>query len=245
MINFRKRGQMWCLWPARPVGLIEFLGGSYLSSNPQVSYNQLLQGIAEKGIAINSWSYIPGFDHQSQANEAWKCMRKYRTKLEERVGPLPKSIRLGHSLGCKLHLLAPDGGRNSDSLIALSFNNFAADKSIPFIEEISFKIGIQSEFSPNPRETMEIISHYYCQSKNLLIRFEKDNIDQTKDLFKNLQNKSNNNHTKLITMKGNHLTPVSYGFRKLLLGNSFKESIKSKNLVDLINKINEWSKEIS
>ena len=68
-------------------------------------------------------------------------------------------IRIGHSLGCKLHLIAPDGGRKSNSFIGLSFNNFKIDKSIPFLSKAKKKLKIQAEFSPSPSETMRIISN--------------------------------------------------------------------------------------
>ena len=65
--------------------------------------------------------------------------------LEKRVGLITKSIRLGHSLGCKLHLLSPDGGRNSDGLVAISFNNFKADKSIPLLKKMSRRLNFQTQ----------------------------------------------------------------------------------------------------
>tara|TARA_Y100001968_G_C19382773_1_gene731190 strand:+ start:477 stop:1214 length:738 start_codon:yes stop_codon:yes gene_type:complete len=243
MTIFRKRNQIWCLWPSKPIGLIEFIGGSYLATNPQISYRRLLEGLNQKGFAIHAWSYIPGFDHQSQANEAWKALRKLRVQFENRIGGLPKAIRLGHSLGCKLHLLAPDGGRNSHSLIALSFNNFTAEKSIPFVEELSSKIGLQAEFSPNPKETMKIISTSYLQSQNLLIRFEKDNIDQSQYLLDILQNREGIDNTKIILMKGDHLTPASYGIRKFLLRNNTETISKTRKLSQLIDQIHQWIKE--
>ena len=171
MTRWRRNGKIWSLWPSKPVGLIELVGGSYLANNPQITYRRLIEGLAKLDFAVNAWSYLPALDHQTQANEAWKEFRFCRKNLEGRVGSLPKSIRLGHSLGCKLHLLAPDGGRNSRALIALSFNNFSARDSIPMIGKLSSRLGMQSEFSPSPKRTIQIISNQYLQPRNLIVKF--------------------------------------------------------------------------
>ena len=129
--TWRQLGSIWQLRPPRPRTLVEFIGGSYLAATPQVSYRRLLEGLVSRDIAVHAWSYIPGFDHQNQARQAWSDLRRARRQLEERSGRLRAPLRRGHSLGCKLHLLARDGGRGSCGLVALSFNNFEADRSIP------------------------------------------------------------------------------------------------------------------
>ena len=137
MSHWRRIGNLWCLWPSKPIGIIEMLGGSYLASTPHISYRRLLEELHSKNLAIHAWGYLPGLDQQAQANEAWKALRAIRNQLKERISSLPPSTRLGHSLGCKLHLLAPDGGRNGNGLIAMSFNNFTANRSIPLLKEFS------------------------------------------------------------------------------------------------------------
>ena len=82
-----------------------------------MSYRRLLEDLARLGIAVHAWAYVPGFDHQAQARQAWTELREARLRLIERTGSLPAPLRLGHSLGCKLQLLAPDGGRGSQSLM--------------------------------------------------------------------------------------------------------------------------------
>ena len=128
---WRQHGNLWQLRPNRPQALVEFIGGSYLAATPQLSYRRLLEDLGQLNIAVHAWAYVPGFDHQALAREAWSELREARRRLIERSGSLPPSLRLGHSLGCKLLLLAPDGGRGSNSLVALSFNNFAADARFP------------------------------------------------------------------------------------------------------------------
>ena len=169
MSTVSRISDVFCQWPSRPVGLIEIIGGSYISIKPEIIYKRLINGLLQRDFAVHSWSYIPSFDHQIQANQAWKQFRLSRQILKERVGLIPKSIRLGHSLGCKLHLLAPDGGRNCNGLVAISFNNFKADKSIPMLRKMSQRLNFQTEFSPSPVETLNLIRENYEQVNLSLI----------------------------------------------------------------------------
>ena len=225
MKRWRHVGRIWCLWPPRPRGLLEMIGGSYLSSNSQISYRRFLESLHAYNLAIHTWDYLPSFDHQTQANTAWRSFRSSRLKLESRVGDLPKSIRIGHSLGCKLHLLAPDGGRSSSSLIAISFNNFTANKSVPMLKKIGPKLGFFSEFSPSPGETMKLIHSHYLQPKNLVIRFREDRLDQSESLIHCLRQRSQDDSENLY-LNGNHLTPASAGVRQNLLGNWAEDTNK-------------------
>ncbi len=241
MNRWRQIEQTWCNWPSRPRGLVEMIGGSYLATNPQISYRRLLEGLSEHNLAIHAWGYVPGFDHQSQANEAWKSFRRCRERLETRVGLLPPSLRLGHSLGCKLHLLAPDGGRKSKALVALSFNNFAAIKSVPMLAKLAPKLGIQTEFSPSPYETLRLIQEHYIQPKNLLISFTKDKLDQSSDLICCLQRRKEDK-TQRLQLDGDHLTPASAGLRQHFLGEWAYEDSKTEGLRKVIDAINHCTK---
>ena len=239
MITVRRISNVFCQWPSRPFGLIEIIGGSYISIKPEISYQRIISRLLQKNFAVHSWSYIPNFDHQIQANHAWKQFRRSRKILEERVGLIKRSIRLGHSLGCKLHLLAPDGGRNCNGLVAISFNNFKADKSIPMLNKMSKKLNFQTEFSPSPIETLNLIRDHYEQINNLLIRFKNDNLDQNNLLLKSLK-KRDSDKSKIIQLDGNHLTPVSVGLREKLLKSNFKNSLKYQNIDLIVDEIAHW-----
>ena len=228
-----------CQWPSRPIGLIELIGGSYISIKPEITYKRLVSSLLKRNFAVHSWGYIPNFDHQLQANHAWKQFRQSRKILEKRVGLIPKSIRLGHSLGCKLHLLAPDGGRNCDGLVAISFNNFRADKSIPMLGKMSQRLNFQTEFSPSPSETFTLIREHYEQRNNLLIKFKNDNLDQNDLLLKSLK-KRPADKSKIMQLEGNHLTPVSVGLREKLLKSDLKSSLKYEKIDLIIEKITHW-----
>ena len=155
------------------------------------------------------------------------------------MGFLPKLIRLGHSLGCKLHLLAPDGGRKCDGLVAISFNNFKADKSIPLLREMSKKLYLQTEFSPSPSETFTLIREHYEQINNLLIKFKNDNLDQNDLLLKSLK-KRPYDKSKVMQIDGNHLTPVSVGLREKLLKSNLQRFSKYEKIDFIVDQITNW-----
>ena len=239
MSTVRSINNVSCFWPSRPFGLIEIIGGSYISIKPEVTYKRLISGLLQRNFAVHSWSYIPNFDHQLQSNQAWKQFRQSRKVLEKRVGKIPKSIRLGHSLGCKLHLLAPDGGRNCDGFVAISFNNFKADKSIPMLRKMSQRLNFQTEFSPSPEETFNLIRDHYDQINNLLIKFKNDNLDQNNILLKSLKTR-NFDKSKIIEIDGNHLTPVSIGLREKLLKYNLQKSSKYEKIDFIVDQITNW-----
>ena len=239
MTIIRQINDVFCQWPSRPIGLIELIGGSYISIKPEVSYKRLISGLLKSNFAVHSWSYIPNFDHQIQANNAWKQFRLSRNLLEKRVGLKQKSIRLGHSLGCKLHLLAPDGGRNCNGLVAISFNNFKANQSIPMLRKMSKRLNFQTEFSPSPSETLNLIRENYEQMNNLLIKFKNDNLDQNNLLLQSLKERDSDK-SEIMQLDGNHLTPVSLGLREKLLKSNSKTSLKYKKIDSIVDQITHW-----
>ena len=236
MNSFKRISDVTCQWPSRPVGLIELIGGSYISIKPEVTYKRLISNLLQRNFAVHAWNYIPNFDHQLQSNQAWKQFRQSRKILEQRVGFKTKSIRLGHSLGCKLHLLSPDGGRNCDGLVAISFNNFKADKSIPLLKRMSLKLNFQTEFSPSPAETLNLVIEHYDQKNNLLMKFKNDNLDQSDLLLKSLK-KRPFDKSKILQFEGNHLTPVSVGLREKLPKSNFQNPLKYQTLDLIVDQI--------
>ena len=240
MSRWQRRDQCWCLWPASARGLVEFVGGSYLAASPQLSYRRLLESLAASQLAIHAWSYVPGFDHQLQAREGWQQFRACRKAFEQHLGRTITPLRLGHSLGCKLHLLAPDGGRGSRGLAALSFNNFAAERSIPLLGTLAPALGVVTEFSPGPEETLKMISRYHLQPRNLVIRFGADALDQSEDLLAALRSRSTD-ESEFLTMPGDHLTPASAGLRQGLLGDWADDQARSRRIRRLADALMSWA----
>ncbi|MEY2645012.1 MAG: hypothetical protein RLZZ611_1661 [Cyanobacteriota bacterium] len=242
MPRWRQDNDLWLLEPdGEACGLIEFIGGSYLAATPQLSYRRLLETLARRGWFIHAWSYVPGFDHQSQANAAWRRFRQARGQRAEHTGAWtrPRPLRLGHSLGCKLHLLAPDGGRGCDGLVALSFNNFSAERSVPLLAELGQQFNFRSEFSPSPQETLEQVSRCYNQSRNLLVRFDRDGIDQSRRLLAVLQARSND-CSQLLELPGDHLSPSSAGLRRQFLGDWADDPGRRRTMERLAEAIGRW-----
>ena len=241
MSSWRRCGECWTLWPRQQVqGVVEFLGGSYLAATPHISYRRLLEGLVHSGLAVHAWSYVPGFDHQLQARQAWNAMRQCRTTLQERIGSRLVPLRLGHSLGCKLHLLAPDGGRGCHGLVALSFNNFTADQSIPLLGVVAPSLGVSTEFSPSPQETLRLITCHYHQAHNLVVRFGDDQLDQSLELIKALQSRSGDG-SQLLHLPGDHLTPASAGLRRQFLGDWAEGSERQQQVEQLQHLITSWA----
>ena len=239
MPRWQQRDDLWVLEPdAPPRGLIEFIGGSYLAATPQISYRRLLEALAARGWRLHAWSYVPGFDHQSQANTAWRRFRLERSLLGMPSGARP--LRLGHSLGCKLHLLAPDGGRGSSGLVALSFNNFSAERSVPLLAELGQQFNFRSEFSPSPQETLEQVRRCYQQPRNLLVRFLRDGIDQSRRLQSVLQERSGD-HSELLELPGDHLTPSSAGLRRQFLGDWADDPARQRAVEQIASSIERWA----
>jgi len=234
MTRWRQRGDIWELEPAAlERGTLEFIGGSYLAASPQLSYRRLLEALAGLGWRVRAWSYVPGFDHQDQANLAWRRFRQLR-------GADGAVLRLGHSLGCKLHLLAPDGGRGSSSLVALSFNNFSAERSIPLLAELGQQFNFRSEFSPSPEQTLTQVALTYRQPRNLLVRFNRDQIDQSKRLLGVLQARPDD-ASVLQELPGDHLAPASAGLRQNLLGKWADDPARQQALERIARSIDSWA----
>ena len=234
MTRWRQRGDIWELEPAAlERGTLEFIGGSYLAASPQLSYRRLLEALASLGWRVRAWSYVPGFDHQDQANLAWRRFRQLR-------GADGAVLRLGHSLGCKLHLLAPDGGRGSSALVALSFNNFSAERSIPLLAELGQQFNFRSEFSPSPEQTLTQVALTYRQPRNLLVRFNRDQIDQSKRLLGVLQARPDD-ASDLQELPGDHLAPASAGLRQNLLGKWADDPARQQALERIARTIDTWA----
>jgi hypothetical protein len=193
-----------------------------------------LESLARRHWRILAWSYVPGFDHQAQANAAW---RQFRLQRQSTTGPL---LRLGHSLGCKLHLLAPDGGRGAAGMVALSFNNFSAERSIPLLAELGQQFNFRSEFSPSPEETLQQVARTYLQPRNLLVRFNRDQIDQSQRLLGVLQGRSGD-ASLLKEFPGDHLAPASAGLRQSLLGQWADDPAKKRSLDGIAAAVDAWA----
>ena len=104
---------------------------------------------------------------------------------------------------------------------------------------MSQKLNFQTEFSPSPSETLNLIREHYEQRNNLLIKFRNDNLDQNNLLLKSLKERDSDK-SKIILLEGNHLTPISFGMREKLLKSNFQNSLKYKKIDLIVDKVTLW-----
>lgn len=179
-----------------------------MATAPQATYRRLLEGLAEQGYAIIATPFLTSVDHANIAETALFQFEKVVDQLQ-RTARLPQFLPIygiGHSMGCKLHLLIGslfEVQRAGNILI--SFNNAPIDKAIPFAELITPAVPI--EFSPNPEQTNRLVQKHYQIPRNLLVKFSNDTLDQTLRLSGLLEQRFPG-MIAVQRLAGNHLTPL-------------------------------------
>ncbi len=201
----------WVLVPPRPVAIVHFLGGAFIAAAPHVTYRRLLEFLAVQGYAIIATPFINTFDHFAIAESVLASFERSREIVQTRIIQkryLP-IYGMGHSMGCKLHLLI--GSQypvERAGNVLLAFNNYAAREAVPLMEQFNqFAPDFTVEFTPNPAETNRLIERHYQIRRNLLVKFSNDTIDQTRLLSSLLEPR----FADMVTIKklsGNHLTPL-------------------------------------
>ncbi|GBF82086.1 DUF1350 family protein [Aphanothece sacrum] len=199
------------LVPRNPVAIIHFLGGAFVGTAPNFTYRWLLEQLGKEGYGVVATPFVNTFDHlaiaRSVLNRFENIIDRLQTNNIVGQGYLP-IYGIGHSMGCKLHLLIGSlfSVQRSGNIL-ISFNNYPVKRAIPFLEQIDVDNSLNLEFTPSPEETKLIITKSYDIRRNLLIKFSKDNIDETNILNPILQERFTN-MVVLRTLSGNHLTPL-------------------------------------
>ncbi len=220
----------WVLVPPRPVAIVHFLGGAFVATAPQLTYRRLLECLANAGYVIIATPFINTFDHREIAQAVLRSFERALYTLEGSVlrrRPLP-IYGMGHSMGCKLHLLigslfAVERAGN----ILISYNNSSAREAVPWVEQVSaffaasplaspfltdMSTALAVEFTPSPPETHRLIEEKYAVSHNLLVKFRNDTIDQTRSLANILDNLFPDTVTTQ-RLAGTHVTPLGPDFK--------------------------------
>jgi hypothetical protein len=210
-MEWKQVEQNWVLTPPQPKGVVHFLGGAFFAAAPQISYGRLLEKLASHSYVIVATPFINTFDHRQIAVDVHRSFQQARSKLFLDYFPI---FGIGHSMGCKLHLLINSlfqSDRNGNIFIA--YNNYSANQSIPFFKELASTIPEMSamEFEPSPQATLEIVERDYDIPHNLLIRFFNDDIDEIPALSKLLTRKFPNS-VKTQALPGTHLTSMGVDF---------------------------------
>ncbi len=224
----------WVLIPRQPIAIIHFLGGAFVGTAPSVTYRWLLAELGKQGYGIITTPFVNTLDHaaiaRSVLNRFENILERLQTRNALSRGYLP-IYGMGHSMGCKLHLLIGslhDVERAGN--ILMSFNNYPVRQAIPGAEQFAqldltnlnklfnsvkqqfdiktnLNLDLNLEFSPSPAETLDLITEHYEVRRNLLIKFRNDEIDQTLTLNPLLRDRFNN-MTAFCQLPGNHLTPL-------------------------------------
>jgi len=105
----------WCRTPpGRAWGVAHFIGGAVLGSYPHIAYDAFLSQLCdEAGVFVVATPYELGTNHsaisaecQAKLNSAWGAVA---AREGYNPGAMPV-FAVGHSLGCKLQLIAACGG---------------------------------------------------------------------------------------------------------------------------------------
>lgn len=228
----------WVLVPPRPLAIAHFLGGAFVAAAPQVTYRALLEFLASQGFAVVATPFVNTFDHAAIAQRVMRNSNLAFDYLENDVIKRRLPIYgVGHSMGCKLHVLIGSlYPQERAGNVLISFNNYPAKRSIPmleqmtqlsqgasqfasqFVSQFSSQIPAQFlpqfvapdlnvEFTPSPEATNELIATHYQVRRNLLIKFRNDDIDQTRSLHTALLERFPE-MTSVQILKGTHTTPL-------------------------------------
>lgn len=202
----------WVLIPPRPVAIVHFLGGAFVGTAPHLTYRVLLESLAKGGYGIIATPFVNTFDHAAIARQALLSYERAIDYLQQKVLRQPDLpiYGLGHSMGCKLHLLINSVyEENRAGNVLISFNNYPARRSIPFLDQVfQAAPAFAVEFTPSPEETNQLVQEYYQVPHNLLIRFTDDTLDQTQSLA-TVITKRFPDRTQLNVLSGTHLTPMT------------------------------------
>ncbi len=181
-------GDLWLMQPESPRALIHCLGGAFVGAAPQVVYGSLLARLVAAGFAVAAVPYVTGPEHQRLAIASIDRLQQLPSALLR----LPR-YGLGHSLGCKLHLVASCletqdrlslPPRQGNVLLALS--NASAQAPL--------------EFNPSPAALRQMVATTYATPQTLVVRFAGDTIDDSASLAL----PGDQRH-----LPGNHLTPCT------------------------------------
>jgi hypothetical protein len=203
----------WVFIPRQPRAVIHFLGGAFVAAAPHLTYRLLLEDLGKQGYVTIATPFINTFDHRSIASEIYNSFEDTLELLQKRRY-LPADLPVygvGHSMGCKLHLLIGSMYEvDRVGNILMSFNNFSARDAVPLMGQIPPEFNV--EFTPNPQETLDLIAAYYDVPRNLIVKFSNDSLDQSYTLGRTLKSIFPETVTTR-SLDGSHLTPLGQDFQ--------------------------------
>ncbi len=251
-MDWQEIADNWVLIPRHPIGIVHFLGGAFAAPAPQLTYRWLLEALAQKRHLVVATPFVQTLNHNAIALEVLKAFETTTERLQKSA-TLSKAYLpiygVGHSLGSKLHLLIGSLFEVSRAgNILMSYNNHPARRAIPLVEQLNLTPAFNIEFTPTPVETNQLIAQEYSIGRNLLIKFQNDDIDQTASLMDLLQKRFGSMVASL-TLPGTHVTPLGQDvnwqagreFTPLdAVGQWVKQEFLYKELNQLLREMSRW-----
>jgi len=150
---------VWVKAPAgRAWGVVHFIGGAVLGQYPHIAYDAFLSALCdEAGVLVVATPYELGTNHTKISAECQAGLSRAWGAVAAREGYNPGAVpvfAVGHSLGCKLQLIAScgeqdksSGGEKSEAMQApppnraghlfVAFNNATAADSVRLLEKFA------------------------------------------------------------------------------------------------------------
>lgn len=163
-----------------PKSIILFLGGAVLGSYPHIAYSELLHRISDKtNAAVLAVPYPLGLNHFELSKSCEKLFQKAITYMDEKIYPQPSSTNgtidslpvyvLGHSLGCKLHLIRMAAVKNSwenlKGIGFISFNNYGLPQSVSMAKSFASALnGEAQKKNSNDEPLMDMFFNFVEQA---------------------------------------------------------------------------------
>lgn len=225
-LEWQQIGECWIVSSPRPRAVIHFLGGAFVGSSPQIFFRGLLEQLARSGVGVIATGYTTDPNHAQIARSVAQQSRSAQHRLGWTDLPV---FGLGQSLGGKLQILScildPESCAYRRGNILFAYNNSSLRDALPWgrwdlgplrhlIDTSSLATVLPEEFDPSPSSTNQLIQTQYAIAPHLLIRFERDTIDEIQPLYTLLRQKFAD-QVSLHQLPGDHGTGVSqpYPFR--------------------------------
>ncbi|XP_058102603.1 uncharacterized protein LOC131246460 isoform X3 [Magnolia sinica] len=196
----------WVLRPrySKPTSVVHFIGGIFVGAAPQLTYRLFLERLSEKGSLVIATPFASGFDYFYIADEVQckfdRCLRSLRDLEASEAVPLfsPVIVPVAQSFGPLLSQLTSSPTIRLGAEMAMkqleSLSPPILKQVLPLVEQLpplymDLAQG-REDFIPKPEETRRLIRSYYGISRNLLVKFKDDLIDETPALAKVLCSES-------------------------------------------------------
>lgn len=221
-LQWRQVGECWIVSSPQPQAVVHFLGGAFVGSLPQIFFQGLLEGLARSGLGVIATCYTTDPDHAQIARTVAHLARETQTAMGWQDLPV---FGLGQSLGGKLQILScildPECREQRRGTILFAYNNSSLDDALPWkrwglepLADLAKGANLYpypDEFEPSPAKLNQLIQTQYSVAPHLLIKFDRDTIDEINPLYNLLSQRFGDQVTYRL-LSGDHGTGVSRAY---------------------------------